>query len=429
MINQNKQLTIIIPPGEGWADLFKEGNITDTIFISDINYVTEPDNQKYNQILYFANKGDYQLLPFSQLYDGTVLDSIPSSWHSAINNGNVHIIINTSEESWGPIYDNKINHVESANVHITLELAADRLGINPSQITWVTGDLNAETYCKGSRVNVKSVCWFKHSLQYALYNGQADYQSRFKNDNMTPDNFMIFLNRFPKSHRAYVSARIWELKKTYANSHLHNIIWSLPKELYGSNICKSYLELHYKNMEYSNTFDTKNIINWPALRDNILDLYYYLPFVADNIDKDTNNCAAVDALDSIHAMYNSSAFSLVTETWAEGGKLFISEATFMSILYGVPFLVIGNSGILHKLREFGFKTYSDIIDESYDLIEDDVERWEAVITEVHRLSQLSSDEYIQLYRSVKEISHYNYKKLFEVAQQAEQELYDWMISL
>ena len=44
----------------------------------------------------------------------------------------------------------------------------------------------------------------------------------------------------------------------------------------------------------------------------------------------------------------------------------ITEKTFKCLATGKPFVVLSGPGFLKTLQNFGFKTYSDVIDESYD---------------------------------------------------------------
>ena len=49
------------------------------------------------------------------------------------------------------------------------------------------------------------------------------------------------------------------------------------------------------------------------------------------------------------------------------------------------------------LHSFGFKTFPNIFDESYDEIEDNVTRHKHLVNEVERICSLSEDEKHQLY--------------------------------
>ena len=96
--------------------------------------------------------------------------------------------------------------------------------------------------------------------------------------------------------------------------------------------------------------------------------------------------------------FQRSLFSIVTETSfydydrpqrfhrASGtGSMCISEKTYRCFAMLHPFIVFGRPGILAELRRQGFKTFSPWIDESYDLIQNDDERFNAIVKEISRL--------------------------------------------
>jgi hypothetical protein len=59
---------------------------------------------------------------------------------------------------------------------------------------------------------------------------------------------------------------------------------------------------------------------------------------------------------------------------ATGRRHHLTEKTFKPIAMGMPFVIVGTQGSLKYLRSYGFKTFGDIWDESYDLVEDPAER-------------------------------------------------------
>ena len=63
-------------------------------------------------------------------------------------------------------------------------------------------------------------------------------------------------------------------------------------------------------------------------------------------------------------MYDNSWYSLVAET--NSRTSFITEKTTKCLLAGRIFVLFGDQGILAKLKEYGYKTFGAIIDESYD---------------------------------------------------------------
>lgn len=72
-------------------------------------------------------------------------------------------------------------------------------------------------------------------------------------------------------------------------------------------------------------------------------------------------------LTSIQTFYEKSLIAHVTESLANDSEMYITEKTYIPLLMGRPFLIIGNRHILRFLKQYyGFKTFSKLFDESYD---------------------------------------------------------------
>ena len=72
--------------------------------------------------------------------------------------------------------------------------------------------------------------------------------------------------------------------------------------------------------------------------------------------------------------YESSDVEVVLETLFDDGRLHLTEKSLRPIAVGQPFILAGTQGSLEYLRSYGFKTFGDVWDESYDLVEDPAER-------------------------------------------------------
>ena len=83
--------------------------------------------------------------------------------------------------------------------------------------------------------------------------------------------------------------------------------------------------------------------------------------------------------------YVDTYFSLVTETVFEYPYSFRTEKIWKPIAMGHPFVVAANHGYYRDLRSLGFQTFSHVIDESFDLIENNQKRIEAVAAVVEDL--------------------------------------------
>jgi len=118
--------------------------------------------------------------------------------------------------------------------------------------------------------------------------------------------------------------------------------------------------------------------------------------------------------------FSDSYFSIVTETGFYNvpnlhvlhTSIFMTEKTFKPIVAMHPFILLCYPGALDKLRQMGYRTFFPFIDETYDTIEDPEERFEAVWREIVRLSQKTTEEWIQWQTDIKEIVEHNHNHFF-----------------
>ena len=75
--------------------------------------------------------------------------------------------------------------------------------------------------------------------------------------------------------------------------------------------------------------------------------------------------------------------------------------------------MVGRPGILSHLKEHGFKTFPNIFDESYDDIEDNVERFNHIINQVEKLCNKGYDYIRDLYLESFDTILYNQKVLYD----------------
>ena len=72
--------------------------------------------------------------------------------------------------------------------------------------------------------------------------------------------------------------------------------------------------------------------------------------------------------------YEATDIEVVLETLFDDNRLHLTEKSLRPIACAQPFILAGTHGSLEYLRSYGFKTFGDIWDESYDLVEDPAER-------------------------------------------------------
>jgi len=107
-------------------------------------------------------------------------------------------------------------------------------------------------------------------------------------------------------------------------------------------------------------------------------------------------------------VYNKSAYSIVTETEFDNGICFPTEKTAKPIIAKRLFVVFSGLKYLKSLHNFGFKTFGEIIDESYDEIENNEARWECAWKSIENLSQLNQSHVLE---KIKPIVEHNFNHL------------------
>jgi hypothetical protein len=112
------------------------------------------------------------------------------------------------------------------------------------------------------------------------------------------------------------------------------------------------------------------------------------------------------------APYRDSYFSLVTETVFEYPYTFRTEKTAKPLMMGHPFIVAANTGFYRDLRNLGFKTFHDLVDETFDAIEDNALRLERVAAEVE---WICSQDLAAFAREAYNVCKYNQQHQAELA--------------
>ena len=105
-----------------------------------------------------------------------------------------------------------------------------------------------------------------------------------------------------------------------------------------------------------------------------------------------------------------SYFQIVTENQFTDceDQLQFSEKVWKPITNFQPFILLGDRYQLKKLREWGFKTFSPFIDESYDEVLDTKERFSMIEIEINKLCNRPIEEIHDWYWSIEQDLRHNY---------------------
>lgn len=111
---------------------------------------------------------------------------------------------------------------------------------------------------------------------------------------------------------------------------------------------------------------------------------------------------------------HKASFNIVSETVFNFPSPFCTEKTMQSLLSKRPFIMIGPCNTLQHLRDQGYKTFSGIVDESYDNIADPNKRLRAIMQLVLELNKKSQQECNDMVYAVKDVLKHNYCRACEM---------------
>jgi hypothetical protein len=109
-------------------------------------------------------------------------------------------------------------------------------------------------------------------------------------------------------------------------------------------------------------------------------------------------------------LYNQCAFEVGSETMTTEGSWF-TEKTWRPIAARMPLILMSVPGALKELRNLGFKTFSDYIDESYDNVDNETERALKVVATVKDILTNGSADFNN---AVTHITEHNWNRLVEL---------------
>lgn len=137
---------------------------------------------------------------------------------------------------------------------------------------------------------------------------------------------------------------------------------------------QSYYSYHIEKYEIDDRdpFDYRSDQAWSDYRVKFLN---NAPYRCDESTSDQqNDHAKVNA-----NLYQDSFCHIVVETFYDVDQsdgVFLTEKTFKCIKFGQPFVIVGPANSLSLLREQGYRTFDHVIDNRYDTIRDNVQRWQ-----------------------------------------------------
>ena len=186
--------------------------------------------------------------------------------------------------------------------------------------------------------------------------------------------------------------RVLFLYNIFKNQLEHNHI-SAPRTCQYENIDISSVATKYCNI-YSDIEQVLNQANLPRL------------FAGEQTQQMTSCWLSnfAEATDSL--------IYVPTETVYFGRRTHLTEKTFKAIALEMPFVLAAPAGSLEYMREYGFRTFSDVFDESYDQETNDIQRIEKIVKLLKDIDSLSVRERQQIHRACLPAAEHNYHHFY-----------------
>jgi hypothetical protein len=212
----------------------------------------------------------------------------------------------------------------------------------------------------------------------------------------------IFLEHYPTLHWVHhqLYPKINQIIELNAN-HRVFIFMNRIGRLHRIKTINEILENNLRNYGYiSFTKDTTAYLDWykkyPKVMSETFDIL------------DFNDVLKTNPTQFIPLEYCKQSFLFLnSETFCHEGSLFFSEKTFKPFWLGMPFITIASPGILVYLKQLGFKTFSDWIDESYDEEVDEDKKIKIIVQELIKFSKMNPAQRLAIREEMKPILEHN----------------------
>jgi hypothetical protein len=256
-----------------------------------------------------------------------------------------------------------------------LDQLCESNGVEKNSYILVTGNTAADTVANGYHFN-------DHELLY--FDRNKNSEKIFKSGALRRDYRFLCLSRTHKWWRATVVA---DLART---GLLDGCLWSYNTEI---TVDDRYTD---------NPIEVDTL----GLKDAVKAFIATGPYRCDDLSAAAHNDHSQHSAD----LYDNSYCSIILETLfdADGSSgAFLTEKTFKCLKHGHPFVLVGCAGSLQALRDLGYRTFDHAVDNSYDTIQDNTQRYLAVRRSIAAIAALSDAELVAWFQSLQADLLYN----------------------
>jgi hypothetical protein len=259
---------------------------------------------------------------------------------------------------------------DPAKIKVRLDMLCRQHELNDNVYRFVSGNTAADL--------LENFVYFAdHELLY--YNRNKNNEKIVK----TTGSLMRTFTCLTRTHQWWRATALADL---YRRSLLDNSYWSYNPTITVGNIIE----------------DCPIEIDRLNIRDDLTLFMQNGPYRADDLSSVQHNDHSITYMPHYTNAYCNIIFETLFDADGSGGA-FVSEKTFKPIKHGQAFVVVGCRGTLQVLRELGYRVFDRVIDNSYDLIADNTQRWIAVRTVIESIKHGNLDEFQQ--RCAADVEH------------------------
>jgi hypothetical protein len=157
------------------------------------------------------------------------------------------------------------------------------------------------------------------------------------------------------------------------------------------------------------------------ITDNFLNWLYDVPYKIDETDNVYNKWADITYVaicsSDIHITIETHFDPFLNNNNDSYDRQFapssITEKTYKPMACKKPFIMFSTPYFLEDLKSMGYKTFSDLINEDYDLEIDNKKRLDLIIIEIQKILSMDNDAYLEFINKTKEICEFNYNHLMK----------------
>jgi hypothetical protein len=239
-------------------------------------------------------------------------------------------------------------------------------------------ELNSKEVEKFKQHGCIDVYYWSHALISRDWFRYAEHDTTLLKKNQIQKQFLIY-------NRAWSNSREYRLKFSELLVQ-HNLV----------NQCLTKFnpidqEIHYSDYKFKNpSFQIKNYC---------LENYFQL-----------NQFHSSSSADFDSDDYRSTEIEVVLETMFDDTRTHLTEKSLRPIACGQPFILVSTPGSLEYLKHYGFETFSNVFDESYDKELDPLLRLKKVIELMKYMKNLTTSEKRQL----SDIASRNKQRFFSI---------------